>query len=435
MASRDYDGAVSGLSQPMFERRLHSLVQNRLDEEIVIAIQGPRSVGKSTLLRTLAADVGADVLDLDDLAVRAAVSADPTLFASAPPPVYIDEYQQVPLLLDAIKAELNRSSRPGRYVLTGSTRFEALPRAAQALTGRMHLMTLLPLSQGEISGISEDFVERCLEDPVQIVTSSASTTTRAEYIERVTAGGFPLALKRPAGAGRDRWFDDYVTQSIERDVLALSNVRRHAALPRLLARLAGQTGQVLNITAAAEDSGIERRTADDHSKLLEAVFLVRRLPAWGTTLTSRSGSAPKVHVVDSGLAARLLGLSPVRLATLQPAALTEFGHLLETFVVGELLKQASWSDAVSGFGHWRTRDGDEVDLVLERQDGSVVGFEVKAGMNVPRKNLTPLMKLRDRLGDQFLGGVALYTGTRSYTADDRIHVVPIDRLWATSAAA
>jgi Domain of unknown function (DUF4143) len=99
------------------------------------------------------------------------------------------------------------------------------------------------------------------------------------------------------------------------------------------------------------------------------VFLVMRLPAWGTTLRARSANAPKVHVVDSGIAARLLALTPEKLARRDPSSLSQLGHLLETFVVGELIRDASLLDEVSGCGHWRTHDGQEVDLIVERGDG------------------------------------------------------------------
>ncbi len=404
------------------------VVQERMRVEVVVGLQGPRSVGKSTLLRQLAARAGVDVVDLDDPALRDAAAADPVAFVSGPDPVCIDEYQHVPIVLDAIKAELNRRQRPGAFVLAGSTRHDALPAAAQALTGRLHLVSIRPLSQGEISGHREDFVEACLSDPGRLVGPEVSTTGRRDYIERVVAGGFPMALQRPAGPARRRWFDDYVQQTIERDLLELSRISQRAKLPQLLERLAGQSAQLLNVRAAAQAIDLEPRTAENYTKLLEAVFLLERVPAWGTTLRARAGSGAKVHVVDSGVAARLLRLSPARLASLQPAALSEFGHLLETFVVGEILKQASWSDVVTGYGHWRTHDGDEVDLVLERDDGCITAFEVKAGGRVTGA-LKGLRKLRSALGDRFIGGVALYTGARSYRFEDRIYVLPIDRLW------
>jgi predicted AAA+ superfamily ATPase len=400
-----------------------------MSEEPVVAIQGARTVGKSTLLRDMASARGGELLDLDDPALREAAAADPGAFVAGPSPVCIDEYQHVPAILDAIKAELNRDLRPGRFLLTGSTRYNALPLAAQSLTGRVHFLQVWPLSQGEVGGSNENLLERLLSDPHSAVTAATSTTSRNEYISRVTAGGFPLALARPSTQARGRWFDDYVRLVLERDVRALSRIRQVEQLPLLLSRLAGQTAQVLNLTAAAATSGLDRTTASEHVKLLEAVFLVFRLEAWGKTLRSRVAGTPKIHIVDSGVAARLMRLTTEKLARLDPTSLTEFGHLLETFVVGELLKQCSWLEGIAGSGHWRTHDGDEVDLVIERDDGAVVAFEVKASGRVSSDALRPLRKLRDAVGDAFIAGVAMYTGSRSYAPDDRLFVLPIDRIW------
>lgn len=393
-----------------------------------MALQGPRTVGKTTLLRAIAASEGAEVIDLDDLATREAASADPATFVSGPPPVCIDEYQHVPALLDAIKAELNRNSRPGRFLITGSTRHDALPQAAQALTGRLHLITVYPLSQGEIHGTRETMVETLFEEASRLVEPRPSRTTREDYIERVTTGGFPMAVGRSETA-RNRWFDDYVTLSLERDVADLSKIRQKRALPGLLSRLAGQTAQMLNMAAAGASVGLKADTAENYTRLLEAIFMVYRLPAWGTSLRARAVATPKLHVVDSGLAARLLRLSPMKLARRDATSLQQFGHLLETFVVGEVLKQVSWMSGITGCGHWRTHDGAEVDLVVERDDGAIVAVEVKSGTRVRDKDLSGLEILKDELGDAFLAGAVLYTGERSYTVDERIRVLPIDRLW------
>jgi predicted AAA+ superfamily ATPase len=409
-------------------RRALPVALARLQDEPVVALQGPRSVGKSTLLAQIATSVGAEVIDLDDLALRDAVGTDPGSFVGSTRPVCIDEYQHVPEVLDAIKAELNRDMRAGRFVLTGSTRHDALPRAAQSLTGRLHVLAVWPLSQGELAGTHENLLEVLLNEPTAVPTGGSSTVGKQEYIERVVGGGMPMALAR-AGAARQRWFDDYVRLVVERDVRDLARLRQWDQMPALLRRLAGQTAQVLNVTTAAAGLGIDRTTAADYVKLLEAVFLVVRLEAWGTTLRSRAAGSPKIHLVDTGIAARLLRLTPEKLSRKDPTSLTEFGHLLETFVVVELLKQASWLDDVAGCGHWRTRDGDEVDLVVERGDGGIVAIEVKAAGRVPTEDLRHLRKLRDAVGDGFLAGAVLYTGPRAYRADDRLWVLPIERLW------
>lgn len=411
-----------------FARRASDLVVARLHDEPVVALQGPRTVGKSTLLAEVAVHHGVEVIDLDEPAMRDAVAADPTTFVSSTPPVCLDEFQKVPVVLDAIKAELNRHLAPGRFVITGSTRFDALPRAAQALTGRIHIIDMLPFSQGEIDGRHEDFLEVAAADPGSLVTPHRSTTTRADYMERICRGGLPLAVAR-GGSARARWFDDYVRVSLARDVTELSKIRQGALLPTLLRRLAGQTGQVLNMAAAGRAVGLEPRTAEAYTKLLEDLFLIRRLDAWGRTLRARAAASPKIHVLDSGLAARLMGVTPRRIARPDPAALAEFGHLLETFAVGELLKQASWSSEIAGVGHWRTHDGHEVDLVIEHSDGPVTAFEVKAGTRIGRHDTSGLRALRSALGDVFSAGFVLHTGGLAFHLEDRIIAAPIDTLW------
>lgn len=334
----------------------------------------------------------------------------------------------MPELLDAIKAELNVSLRAGRFILAGSTSYSALPSVAQSLTGRLHRVDVWPLSQGEIAGMTETFVEQAFAAPASLVTARAATTERDEYILCALRGGFPLAVKRTESARR-RWFDDYLDLVIERDVIALSMIQQRAELPRLLAKLASQGAQPLNITKAAEAIGLGKDTAERYTNLLESVFLIHRLPAWGTTLRSRVGSIAKVHLRDTGLAAQLLGLDSAKLKRLDPASMTEFGHLFETFCVNEILKQASWQDQKLLTGHWRTHDGDEVDLVIERRDGAVVAVKVKAGTRVQGKDLAGMERLRALVGDSFVAGIVLHTGQRSYTASDRIHVLPAEALW------
>ena len=410
------------------QRRAAEIVLNRLAEEPVVALQGPRTVGKSTLLGELARHHSVQVVDLDEPEVRDAVETDPATFAAGPSPVCVDEFQKAPAVLDAIKAELNRRLVPGRFVITGSTRFNALPQAAQALTGRIHVVDLLPFSQGEIEGRAENFLEVAMTDPDSLIDSSQSTAIRDDYVERICRGGMPLAVARN-GESRNRWFDDYLRVSLARDVLELAKVRQGAKLPDLLRRLAGQTAQPLNMAAAGRSVGLTARTAETYTKLLEDLFLVRRLNSWGRTLRTRAAAVPKIHVVDSGVAARLLRLSPARLARLDPAALSEFGHLLETFVVGEIIKQASWSSGIDNIGHWRTHDGQEVDIVVENQDGMVTAFEVKAGSRTSTKDARGLRILRDTLGVHFNAGIVLSTGKLAYRLDSRIIVVPIERLW------
>jgi uncharacterized protein len=137
-----------------------------------------------------------------------------------------------------------------------------------------------------------------------------------------------------------------------------------------------------------------------------------------------------VHVVDSGLAAYLLGITESRLEARAPTTLTEFGHVIETFALNEILKQAGWANIPLTFSHFRTKDGHEVDLVCETDDGRITGVELKAASSVEDKDFRGLRLLRDKLGSDFAGGVVLDLGPRAYTKEDRLHVLPLDRLWS-----
>ena len=409
-------------------RRISDSARLALSESPVVLLQGPRSVGKTTLLREIARETGASVIDLDEPTLRELVEVDPAVFVGGEGPVYIDEYQRLPIILDAIKAELNVRSWPGRFLITGSASSESLPRTAQSLTGRIVDVPIMPLTQLELEGGSETLISKLFEGRT-LPRGQVSNTTREEYHGRVLSGGMPLALQMPTPAARDRWFDSYVSRLLSRDLPEVRRIRQPGALAGILERTAGQTAQVLNVAALAATTELSRQTASEYLNALAAIFLVLRLPAWDKTLRSRATKSPKIHVLDSGIGGRLLRLTAARLADREPTALSEFGHLLESFAVGEILRQASWQASPTHAGHWRTSDGDEVDLILEGGDGAVVAFEIKASARATRKDWRSLEKLRDSLGERYLAGVVLYLGGVALNPADRIHLLPADVLW------
>ena len=212
-------------------------------------------------------------------------------------------------------------------------------------------------------------------------------------------------------------------------MLEIKEIRQRDVLPRILRAVAAQTGSVFQARRLANQLDLDQRLVADYVALLESVFLVQMLPAWGRTLGSRVAVAPKAHMVDSGLAAHLLLLNESRLASRDPAIMTEFGHVVESFAVQEIVRQGGWLTEPVSFGHYRTHDQTEVDLVVESYDGRVAAVEVKASAKVSEGDFRGMRSLRERIGSRFVGGVLLNLGTMSYTAEDRIHVLPLDRLW------
>lgn len=419
------------MSEPVdvITRRLLPVTRRRMNETPVLLLEGPRSVGKSTLLREVADGTAeARHFDFDEHQVRTLAQSNLTMLTEETLPVFIDEYQRLPDVLDAIKARLNRGTRAGMFVLAGSASFDSSPAGTQTLTGRIQRLSVLPLTQTEIDGTDNHFVERAFEGDVDH-SADAAAATRLAYVDRVIRGSMPLALAAADDAARARWFAGHIRQSLQRDAKQVRRIERAAPLPRLLNQLVRQTGGLLNITKIGDGLGLARSTVASYLQVLESIFLVSLLPAWGMTVSSRSVAAPKVHVIDSGIGAHLLRLSHTKLERSDASALTEFGHLLEPFVVQEVIRQTTWMNAPASAGHRRTRDDDEVDLVLERYDGTVVAVEVKAGDQVEGRQLAGLRKLRARLGDSFAAGIAFHLGSRGYQAEDRIHVLPVERLW------
>ena len=413
----------------IYSRRILEVVHRQIATWPVVILEGPRTVGKSTLLREIATSSEVGIVDLDEPDVRRQVEADPQGYVKRTRPVLIDEYPKVPHLIQHIKAQLNRDGSPGQFVLTGSASLDANRSHLDALVGRYADVLILPLSQSEIEGRSGNFVERALRDPEALRSSGPSGTDRESYIRRVLTGGFPLLARSLDPTDRYQRFTNYIDQSINYGMANLAAIREREHLRLLLYRYAAQTGQLLNIRGAARDVELKHATAENYTRLLETLFLIHRLPAWKAT---DSGPVPrhKLYVVDSGVAGRLLRLTEDRVRSGEPLFLKQYGHLLETFVLGEVRKMLSWMDGPSTIGYWRNRRGDEVDIVVERPDAdAVIGIEVKSGARVAQADWKGLRAFREEVGSRYRAGLVLYTGDMPYRLDDGIYAIPIDRLW------
>lgn len=408
----------------LFPRFLRGAVEAALEDTRVVVIQGARQVGKSTLARqVLEGRAGARSVTLDDPEVLAAARADPATFVRHDGPLGIDEIQRAPELLLPLKARVDRDPRPGRFLLTGSAQLLTLPRLSDALAGRLEILELWPLSQGEVGSRREGFVDRLLAGRAQ--QASGEPVDRDEVLRRACAGGFPEARRR-RGARRAAWFDSYLKTFVSRDVRDLQDIEHTRRLRGLLALLAARVGSPLNVDDLARDARLPPSTTRRYLDLLEAAYLWTRVPAWSTNRSQRVASAPKGHLVDSALCAHLLGVEGD-----PPSSLgVEAGPVLETFAVGEIRKQLGWSRVRAGLHHLRTHDGQEVDVVLEAASGAVAGVEVKASRTVGERDFAGLRWLRARAGEDFTQGVVLYTGEQTLPFGPGLWALPFSSLWA-----
>lgn len=389
----------------------------------VVVVNGPRQVGKTTLTRQLAYPGTVDFVTLDDETNRLAAHADPRSFVQRPADTFvIDEAQLEPKMFRAIKAEVDRDRRPGRFLLTGSSRLLSAPDMAASLVGRVETIDLWPFSQGELAGIADRFVDLVFDDPIALIRNKS--TERADIVKRIVTGGYPEVVRRQPGR-RQSWFDGYlttITQSVIRD---LSSIERLAEIPRLLRLCAARTGTELNVSALAGEFGFPTRTVDGYLALLTQAFLVDRIPAWSTNLSRKVIRRPKLVLTDTGLASFLIGANQSNVAQIGGP----LGQLMETFVANEIKKQLTWSNGRPSLWHFRDRDGAEVDLVLEHPDGRVVGIEVKATSSPSADDLRGLRFLADRLGDRFHFGVLLHTAPEATRFGPNLAALPASVLW------
>jgi len=414
-------------AENVIPRHVATRLRKALSDRPVVLLQGARQSGKTTLARTLAEnDYPAHYVTLDGLTALAAARSDPEGFlAGLEGPVVIDEVQRAPELFLATKAEVDRARRPGRFLLTGSANV-LLPTLAEMLVGRMEVVTLWPFSQGEMDGTCDSFVDAVFDDGPPAPERLGAATP---LLERLLRGGYPEATIADSPARRGAWFDRYLATLLARDVRDLARIEGLADLPRLLALIAARPMSVLNLAELARTSRLRDTTLKRYFALLEAVFLVRTIPPWHGNLGKRLVKTPKVLLTDSGLAAHLMGLDATRLERDRSL----LGGLLEGFVAMEIVKQLGWSQAAPALLHFRTHAGHEVDLVLERRSGEVVGIEVKSAASVTAADLQGLRALETATGPRFHRGVVLYTGREVIPFGPRLHAVPLEALWSCSS--
>jgi uncharacterized protein len=327
-------------------------------------------------------------------------------------------------LFPAIKASVDRDRSPGRFLLTGSANELLLPTVSESLAGRMEILTLWPLAQAEIEGSGSGLIYLLYgprpDLPITLPTS------RDEFLYRILASGYPEPQTRASAGRRRAWFASYLTSILQRDVRDLANIERLTDMPRLVAILASRIASQLNIADISRRTGIPHTTLVRYMSLFETIFLVQLLPAWSANIGVRLVRSPKLLFNDSGLAASFIGLDAERLQN--DGSL--LGHVLENFVIMEIIKAIGVSKIQPRPYHYRTNTGVEIDLVLEAPDGSLVAVEIKAFSTVTAKDFKGIRALADATNERFCRGILVYTGNDIVPFGENLFAMPIQALWS-----
>ncbi|MGM0857826.1 MAG: ATP-binding protein [Pseudomonadota bacterium] len=405
---------------------LPRLIGDRVVESLadtpVVCLLGPRQVGKTTLAQRI--DPNRAYLNLDDPTLMAAAQQDPVGFIeSLPEHSTLDEVQRAPELLLAIKSVVDRDRQPGRFLLTGSANLLLLPKAQDSLAGRMEVIYLHPLAEQEKRVSESTLLAKLIKGQLaaKIVPDQRPQPATPDVI---CQGGYPEPSRRAPNRAR-QWYRQYLNAIIQRDVKDIAAIQDEDGMLRLMELLAYRTASLLNVSNLSKELGMERGTVTKYLSILERLFLIRQLPAWHRNQAKRLIKSPKLHLVDTGLAAALGRLSTDQWFT----EAERFGTLLETHVVEQLMAQASWVESELRFSHYRDKDQVEVDLVIERGQ-ALWGVEVKRSATVQAKDAAGLARLADQAGEQFQGGMLIYTGRHCIKLNvPGCFAVPISMLW------
>ncbi len=413
----------------MIKRHIKARIKELLNDFRIVYLTGPRQAGKSTLVREIANEEGLGYYTLDDAALAGSAESDPLGFlASLPKPLVLDEFQMAPALIGAIKmASDTADGQKGIFLLTGSSDVFRSAQVQEALPGHMARIELFPLSHAERNQQHDNAIDRLISG--SFTTASCKALDRSELGTMLIEGGYPEATTK-SPRSRSIWFDSYIRGRLLKDFEVVHHAKGdyQTKLSALVRNLAGMTGNLIKYANIANDLSQDDKTVKKYIEILELMFIIRRLHPYVHNSAKREVvGMPKLHFIDTGLACHLLGLKKPE--TLHTSHF--FGGLVENLVFSELLKHATWADEEVRFYHFRDTAKRELDLIVERSDGGIVGIEVKASMTVKQEDFNGLSSLAEYAKDRFLHGVLLYSGDKTlpFKVNERtFHAVPLSLL-------
>lgn len=403
------------------QRLADHLIAEFLTELPALSIVGPRGSGKTTT----AIRHARTVVRLDRPAEAAVVAADPdSALGGLVEPILLDEWQEVPEVLGAVKRACDTEPRPGRFILTGSVRAEIEAQTWPG-TGRVTRIAMYPMTVDEQHGVpSTPFIDRIAADaPTEV---PAEPLNVLHYIDMALRGGFPQAALSLKPRARRGWLDTYTEEIVTRDIKMVDSRRDSVRLSRYFEAYALHSGGIVDDNTLYSAAKINRQTALDYNELLNRSYVIDELPAWTSNRLKRLSLAPKRLLVDSSLLAAITGAT--QQTVMRDGNL--LGCLLETFVIAQLRAQATVSENRCRLYHLRQHHGrHEIDVIAELDGGQVIGIEIKATAAPATDDARHLAWLRDNINDRFLAGIVLHTGPSSFPLGDQLWAIPISTLW------
>lgn len=407
-----------------YSRYLKQKLIDALKASPIVLLLGGRQTGKTTLMKEIVSQAGLNYVTFDDLIQLGAAQQDPIGFIeNIPKPTIIDEVQRVPDIALPIKVNVDNNRTNGTFALTGSANPLVAPKLNDSLAGRMFILRMWPLSQAEIQRKKTTFIDMIFE--TQWKSHSYPACKKEELIQLCILGGYPT-IQTLSETDRLIWFNSHLMTLLERDIQDLSQITRLHQLPRLLQLLAVRAAKPLNVSDVGRDVSLAYATLTHYLALLEALFLIFRIPSWHANATKRITKMPKLLFGDTGLLLYILGVNATQLG--QNDVL--FGNILENFAILEILKLLSFRAPEISLYYYHETGQVEVDIILENQQGQVIGIEIKSNSTPRPDDFKGLKAVAEECGTRFLRGILLYPGDQVVAFGKNLFAVPISSLWS-----
>jgi len=413
---------------------IHRILEDTMKKTVktrsLVYLNGMRQCGKSTLVQNISIDRKLNYVTFDNPAQLLFARNDPSGFLQNLPENMlnvIDEVQLAHELFRNFKIAVDKNrlvdKKEALYVLTGSANIFALPELADALVGRMAILTLFPFSVSEIKETGVNFLEKLWNDDL-----TPKKYPRANIVSLISSATFPgIALDRKID--RFQWFNDYLTTLLQRDVRPLADIKNPENVYKLIVSLSQRAGGLLNNANVMQETGLDAKTYEKYKALCNNAFLTFELPSWSkpNKLNKRFVKQKKLYFSDTCLLCHIMQRDMEEIYKNDKRVM---GHLFENFIATEIMKASKsfGSFSVSHFNPVQNQ-GKEVDFVIESHDGKTVGIEVKLDGTINEKDWFNMNVMQETIGNRFIKGIIIYTGTELMQLSRNIWAVPVNYLY------
>lgn len=400
----------------------------------LVLVSGPRQCGKTTLMKE---QLGSQTtfVSMDKVSEQESASSDPAGYLNdllrRSESIAIDEFQKVPELIGELKYLVDENPTPGRIFLSGSSNFLLQPSVNESLAGRLGEVRLRTFTQAEIHGKKSSFIDQILQADFGADLSVAECS-KPVVLDMALTGGYPVVQGLEPDY-RKRWFSQYLKALINRDLAQVAGFQRKGLIEKIIHRVSANSSRSINVSEFARELGEDRRMVSQCIQCLKAMYLIDEVIPWTKKAFDRATRSTNLYLTDTGLMSHVLGYTDYesmreKTTKVGKSGSDSIGNLVETFVYTQLIteveRQQDWT-----LYHLRLAQRQEIDFLLENDQGDFIAIEVKASETFHPDDAQNINWFRKIMPQSTVYGIVLYSGQRVRRLGQDIYAVPIAKLW------